>query len=71
MKDNPCNMATECSARTGICEADEMLFDWHRYHAKFGYGRKERTLSLLMKALNMQVELCNDLSEIVHGCRPR
>ena len=23
-----CNMATECSARTGICEADEMLFDW-------------------------------------------
>ena len=23
-----CNMATECSARTGICEADELLFDW-------------------------------------------
>ena len=23
-----CNMATECSARTGICEADEILFDW-------------------------------------------
>ena len=23
-----CNMATECSARTGICEADDMLYDW-------------------------------------------
>ena len=23
-----CNMATECSGRTGICEADEALFDW-------------------------------------------
>ena len=23
-----CNMATECSARTGICEADEVLFNW-------------------------------------------
>ena len=23
-----CNMATECSARTGICEADDILFDW-------------------------------------------
>lgn len=23
-----CNMATECSARTGICEADDVLFDW-------------------------------------------
>ena len=23
-----CNMATECSARTGICEADEALYDW-------------------------------------------
>ena len=23
-----CNMATECSARTGICEPDEALFDW-------------------------------------------
>ena len=23
-----CNMATECSGRTGICEADEKLFDW-------------------------------------------
>ena len=23
-----CNMATECSARTGICEADEDLIDW-------------------------------------------
>ena len=23
-----CNMATECSGRTGICEADELLYDW-------------------------------------------
>ena len=23
-----CNMATECSGRTGICEADDSLFDW-------------------------------------------
>jgi len=23
-----CNMATECSARTGICEADEQLYAW-------------------------------------------
>jgi len=23
-----CNMATECSGRTGICEADDVLFDW-------------------------------------------
>jgi 3-isopropylmalate/(R)-2-methylmalate dehydratase large subunit len=23
-----CNMATECSGRTGICEADDALFDW-------------------------------------------
>ena len=23
-----CNMATECSARTGICEPDEKLYDW-------------------------------------------
>jgi len=23
-----CNMATECSGRTGICEADGLLFDW-------------------------------------------
>ncbi len=23
-----CNMATECSARTGICEADEQLYQW-------------------------------------------
>ena len=23
-----CNMATECSGRTGICEADESLYDW-------------------------------------------
>ena len=23
-----CNMATECSGRTGICEADEALYDW-------------------------------------------
>ncbi len=23
-----CNMATECSARTGICEADDLLYDW-------------------------------------------
>lgn len=23
-----CNMATECSARSGICEADEATFDW-------------------------------------------
>ena len=23
-----CNMATECSARTGICEPDEFLYDW-------------------------------------------
>ena len=23
-----CNMATECSGRTGICEADDLLFDW-------------------------------------------
>ena len=23
-----CNMATECSARTGICEADDLLLDW-------------------------------------------
>jgi 3-isopropylmalate/(R)-2-methylmalate dehydratase large subunit len=23
-----CNMATECSARTGICEADDILFEW-------------------------------------------
>ena len=23
-----CNMATECSARTGICEADDVLYDW-------------------------------------------
>ncbi|MEC7098499.1 MAG: aconitase family protein, partial [Candidatus Thermoplasmatota archaeon] len=23
-----CNMATECSARTGICEADELLYTW-------------------------------------------
>ena len=23
-----CNMATECSARTGICEPDEALFEW-------------------------------------------
>jgi 3-isopropylmalate/(R)-2-methylmalate dehydratase large subunit len=23
-----CNMATECSARTGICEADDILYDW-------------------------------------------
>lgn len=23
-----CNMATECTARTGICEGDEALFDW-------------------------------------------
>jgi 3-isopropylmalate/(R)-2-methylmalate dehydratase large subunit len=23
-----CNMATECSGRTGICEADEALLDW-------------------------------------------
>ncbi|MCS5538315.1 MAG: aconitase family protein [Candidatus Poseidoniaceae archaeon] len=23
-----CNMATECSAKTGICEADEMTVDW-------------------------------------------
>ena len=23
-----CNMATECSARTGICEADDLLFKW-------------------------------------------
>jgi 3-isopropylmalate/(R)-2-methylmalate dehydratase large subunit len=23
-----CNMATECSARSGICEADELTFDW-------------------------------------------
>jgi len=23
-----CNMATECSGRTGICEADDALYDW-------------------------------------------
>ena len=23
-----CNMATECSGRTGICEADDLLFEW-------------------------------------------
>jgi 3-isopropylmalate/(R)-2-methylmalate dehydratase large subunit len=23
-----CNMATECSGRTGICEADSILYDW-------------------------------------------
>ncbi|MBT61047.1 MAG: aconitate hydratase [Euryarchaeota archaeon] len=23
-----CNMATECSGRTGICEADELLYEW-------------------------------------------
>jgi 3-isopropylmalate/(R)-2-methylmalate dehydratase large subunit len=23
-----CNMATECSGRTGICEADDLLYDW-------------------------------------------
>jgi len=23
-----CNMATECSGRTGICEADDSLYDW-------------------------------------------
>jgi 3-isopropylmalate/(R)-2-methylmalate dehydratase large subunit len=23
-----CNMATECSGRTGICEPDDLLFDW-------------------------------------------
>ena len=23
-----CNMATECSGRTGICEADDFLYDW-------------------------------------------
>jgi 3-isopropylmalate/(R)-2-methylmalate dehydratase large subunit len=23
-----CNMATECSGRTGICEADDILYDW-------------------------------------------
>ena len=23
-----CNMATECSARTGICEADDALYEW-------------------------------------------
>ncbi len=23
-----CNMATECSGRTGICESDDLLFDW-------------------------------------------
>ena len=23
-----CNMATECSGRTGICEADKSLYDW-------------------------------------------
>ena len=23
-----CNMATECSARTGICEADDLLYEW-------------------------------------------
>ena len=23
-----CNMATECSGRTGICEADDLLYEW-------------------------------------------
>ena len=27
-----CNMATECSARTGICEPDEVLFDLSLIH---------------------------------------
>lgn len=27
-----CNMATECSGRTGICEADSALYDWMESH---------------------------------------
>lgn len=33
-----CNMATECSARTGICEADDLLYDW--MEKEQGLGRE-------------------------------
>ena len=41
-----CNMATECSGRTGICEADDALYDWMvsaQPHLSIG-GQKARSV---------------------------
>ena len=41
-----CNMATECSGRTGICEADELLFEWMLQSQPHLDGETQRKLSV-------------------------
>ena len=61
-----CNMATECSGRTGICEADDALFDWMEKAQGLDRGNMESLAVMPDEGANYDGGIHTiDLSQIV------